>query len=149
MLIDWVWLLIRSRIASAGPAPQAALSGPTGLHLLPVPRPYRHSGSPRPGTTRLPGTLSLATSRWSRGSPASICRALGRSGVLSELSSSSFPAGPRSRGLMTPGEQMCHYRCLADRDLGRTAPCRAGWVRQDIAPPPAPPRPRPALVTCS
>lgn len=84
------------------------------------------SRRPRPGTTRPPGTLPLATSRWSRGSPASVCRALGRSGVLSELSSSSFPAGPRSRGLMTPGEQMCRRRRSANRALGRTAPRCAG-----------------------
>lgn len=84
------------------------------------------SRRPRPGTTRPPGTQPLATSRWSRGSPASVCRALGRSGVLSELSSSSFPAGPRSRGLMTPGEQMCGRRRSANRALRRTAPRRAG-----------------------
>lgn len=129
MLIDSDRIPLRPRTASAPPAPQAAPFRLMGLHLLPVPRPRSHSlEAPTTGNhPARPGTLPLATSGWSRGSPASVCRALGRSGVLSELSPSSFPAGPRSTELITPGEQMCRRRCSANRALGRTASRRAGW----------------------
>lgn len=86
------------------PPARAAPTGPGGCICAPSPQPLPQGAHGRSHPP--PGTLPLAAPRWSSRSPASACRALGRSGVLSEFSSSSFTAGPRSRGLMTSGEPM-------------------------------------------